>query len=662
MKQRLIVCIAAVMLALMHGVCTYAAIIDSGKCGDNVMWKLDDKGLLAISGTGDMYDYDYIDNLAPWYGKRYDITVVSISEGVSRIGDYAFRGFYLSTSVDIPNSVIEIGSYAFSGCSSLTSIEIPDAVIEIGSSAFSGCSSLTSIEIPDAVTRIADSVFSGCSSLASIKIPDAMTSIGNQAFSGCSSLANIEIPAKVSYIGESAFSGCSSLTNIKIPDAVTRIGSYAFFGCSSLTSIEIPDAVTRIADSVFSGCSSLASIKIPDAMTSIGNQAFSGCSSLANIEIPAKVSYIGESAFSGCSSLTNIEIPANVYSIGEYAFSNCSSLTNIAGVGIAKEIKEGTFKGCRNLTSVYLPSFVGSIGDMAFARCSNLSKVVCEAVEPPTCGSNAFYGVNRTTCQLEVIEQSIDKYKAADQWKDFVNIAATTVRKCGDNIVWMLEDGNLFISGTGEMYDYYEPYTNTYLWGNLIKTVTISDGVTNIGGSAFYQCIDLISIEIPSSVIEIGFYAFGGCGSLASVTIPSSVTTIGKCAFRFCSSLVEIKCEAIEPPSCDEFVFDFVNTTDCKLYVPEESIEKYRTADQWKDFANIIGLAGVDDVANDSEVTVNVTGNMLVVDGADAGEMLEVYSAAGAAVYRGPATSIALPGAGIYIVKIAGKVLKLAAN
>ena len=554
MKRRLIVCIAVVMLALMHGVCTYAAVIDSGKCGDNVTWSLDDNGLLTISGTGDMYDYDR-NNCAPWYKERSDIDRVSISDGVTRIGNSAFYWYYRLQNINIPNSVIEIGAGAFEDCSSLTSIEIP---------------------------------------------------------------------ANVSTIEDDTFSGCSSLTSINIPNSVTEIGSYAF---------------------------------------------------------------------SGCSGLTSIEIPAKVYNIGEYAFSDCSSLTNITGVGRVNEIKKGTFKGCRNLTSVYLPSFVGSIGDMAFARCSNLSKIVCEAAEPPTCGSNAFYGVNRTTCQLEVIEQSIDKYKAADQWKDFVNIAATTVRKCGDNIVWTLEDGNLSISGTGEMYNYYEPYkyTNTCPWGNLIKTVTISDGVTTIGSDAFYGCSSLMSVVIPSSMIEIGDrafsncssltsieipnsvtvideYTFYGCSSLTSIEIPNSVTVIYGYTFYGCSSLAEIKCEAVEPPSCngsnvfgDGFYYG-VNKTDCKLYVPEESIEKYRAANQWKDFANIIGLSGVDDVAADSEVAVNVTGNTLVVDGADAGEMLEVYSAAGAAVYRGSATTIALPGAGIYIVKIAGKVLKLAAN
>lgn len=160
----------------------------------------------------------------------------------------------------------------------------------------------------------------------------------------------------------------------------------------------------------------------------------------------------------------------------------------------------------------------------------------------------------------------------------------------------------------------------------------------------------------------IGTFAFSGCSSLTSIEIPNSVSTIGDAAFSDCVGLAGIKCQTIEPPICIEDPFVRVDKTTCKLYVPEESIEKYRTADVWKDFSNIIGFAGIDDVVGDSEVDVSVTGNTLVVEGADAGEMLEVYNAAGATVYCGPATTVSLPGTGIYIVKIAGKVLKLAAN
>ena len=70
--------------------------------------------------------------------------------------------------------------------------------------------------------------------------------------------------------------------------------------------------------------------------------------------------------------------------------------------------------------------------------------------------------------------------------------------------------------------------------------VTIPEGVTSIGGSAFYDCTSLTSITIPSSVTSIGNHAFYGCTSLASVTIPSSVTSIGAWAFSRCTSLASV--------------------------------------------------------------------------------------------------------------------------
>ena len=139
---------------------------------------------------------------------------------------------------------------------------IPDGVTRIGDYAFKGCSSLASIVIPDSVTSIGSSAFSNCRSLVSIIIPDGVTSIGSSAFYGCSSLASIVIPDSVTSIESSAFSNCSSLVSIIIPDGVTSIGSSAFYGCSSLASIVIPDSVTSIDYAAFSNCRSLVSITI----------------------------------------------------------------------------------------------------------------------------------------------------------------------------------------------------------------------------------------------------------------------------------------------------------------------------------------------------------------------------------------------------------------
>ncbi|MBO6263630.1 MAG: leucine-rich repeat domain-containing protein, partial [Clostridia bacterium] len=73
-----------------------------------------------------------------------------------------------ATSFSIPDGVSSIGDYAFKFCRALTSIEIPSSVTSIGGRAFSECISLTSIEIPSSVTSIGDEAFSSCRSLTSV--------------------------------------------------------------------------------------------------------------------------------------------------------------------------------------------------------------------------------------------------------------------------------------------------------------------------------------------------------------------------------------------------------------------------------------------------------------------------------------------------------------
>ncbi len=236
----------------------------SGTCGENLTWVFDEStGTLTISGTGDMTDYGYDNDAhAPWYG---------------------FTGINTIKYVSIENGVTSIGDYAFKNCGSLSNIEIPNSVTSIGMDAFLGCRNLSNIEIPDSVMSIGESAFDGCDSLSSIKIPDSVTSIGALTFNSCDSLSSIKIPDSVTSIGALAFKACGSLSSIKIPDSVTSIKWGAFHECSSLSSIEIPDGVTSIENQTFKHCSSLSSIKIPDSVTSISPEAFYDCSNLKDV-------------------------------------------------------------------------------------------------------------------------------------------------------------------------------------------------------------------------------------------------------------------------------------------------------------------------------------------------------------------------------------------
>ena len=401
MKKRLLSFMLAVLMiaSLLPATALAADRVASGTCGaegdgSNLTWTLDSDGVLTISGTGAMKEYDPYK--APWYGSSSRVKSAVIAEGVTSIGGKAFLDCTSLTSVTIPDSVTSIGKQAFMYCTSLTGVTIPDSVTSIGGAAFNGCSSLASVTIPNSVTSIGEYAFYNCSSLTSVTIPDSVTSIGEFAFFGCSSLASVTIPNSVTSIGEYAFYKCSSLTSVTSPNSVTSIGEYAFYNCTSLTSVAIPDSVTSIGEYAFYNCTSLTSVAIPYSVTSIGEYAFYNCRSLTSVAIPDSVTSIGDDAFSNCKSLTSVTIPDSVTSIGDFAFSYCESLTSVTIPNSVTSIGKGAFSNCKSLTSVTIPGSVTRIGVGAFASCTSLTSVtIPDSVT--SINNGAFYDCSSLT-------------------------------------------------------------------------------------------------------------------------------------------------------------------------------------------------------------------------------------------------------------------------
>ena len=106
-----------------------ADVVASGNCGQsgaNVTWSLDSEGTMTISGSGKMKDWSYFSD-KPWDSNKNSIKNIVVVNGVTSIGDYAFRDCTGLTSISLPDGVTRIGSSAFSGCAGLTSISLRTA-------------------------------------------------------------------------------------------------------------------------------------------------------------------------------------------------------------------------------------------------------------------------------------------------------------------------------------------------------------------------------------------------------------------------------------------------------------------------------------------------------------------------------------------------------
>ena len=226
---------------------SYAEVY-SGSCGENVKWRLDTvTGLLEITGSGEMEDYDYYGT--PWYSHRSSINKCTIENSVTSIGDRAFSLCSGLTNITIPNSVTSIGVGAFEICTGLKSITIPNSVTSIGKGAFSGCTGLTSITIPNSVTSIGSYAFDYCTGLKSITIPESVTSIGGGAFESCTNIKTIYCRSQEPPVcGNSALDGIdTSNCTLFVPEGTESLYKAAdqwkeFFFIEEITGIDTPRA------------------------------------------------------------------------------------------------------------------------------------------------------------------------------------------------------------------------------------------------------------------------------------------------------------------------------------------------------------------------------------------------------------------------------------
>lgn len=515
---------AALVDVPVHFNGTTGDIIDGGKCGANVSWKLDKDYTLTISGTGAMYDYpldDNRDSTSPW--PVWDVKRIDVQEGITAIGAYAFCYTDNATALSLPDSLTTIGQDAFCSFAG-TEIVVPDKVTSIGDFAFNGCENLKTITLPAGLQSIGF-CFIECDTLETINFKGTMEQWlicggGQSTFPTTTSVVcqgggtlyrsgtcGDNLTWDLDNNGNLIILGTGDMYDLAYDD---ESGSYTLPWVeyrSMIRRVEIGSGVTRIGAWAFED-TNITSLTIPGSVTAIGDYGVSN-RYLAELTLNEGLRSIGKGAFSGNKRLTTLTIPDGVTTIGEEAFAHC--WTQLP--------KSDSFTG---LTTVTIPGSVTSIGKDAFADNQLLATVNFGGTQEQwnaAGGKNAGVPSSATFHCVKVVANG----------------------KCGTGVKWSLaSNGVLTITGTGKgiMKDYAEGSTKPWESNGDVKQIIICEGVTHIGDHAFANS-PATRVSLPESLTSIGTRAFAGA-AITAMTIPGSVTTIGVEVFWGCSELTSL--------------------------------------------------------------------------------------------------------------------------
>lgn len=248
---------------------------------------------------------------------------------------------------------------------------------------------------------------------------------------------SVKLPNTVTTIGQYAFSFTDSLATVTLPEGLTSLGLAAFY-YSGVKELTIPGTVTLCDNASLSGCRRLTNITFADGKepvllgwmpTMFGNRPILTGSKLEKAVIGRDLNYYtgpsyGYSPFYGDSIIQSVVFTDAATTVGTSLFLDCKGMKYATLGNGVKNIGASAFSGCAALDSCFLGEGLLAVGANAFTGCTAMTKLYSGSVAAPVCSTAALTDINKDKCTLFVPKAAIAAYKAAAQWKDFLNVQA----------------------------------------------------------------------------------------------------------------------------------------------------------------------------------------------------------------------------------------------
>lgn len=298
----------------------------------------------------------------------------------------------------------------------------------------------------------------------------------------------------------------------------------------------------------------IITVKYGKATTQFEVNVLTSSEILSNISVystPTKTTYIVGESFDANGlkiKLTYSDGSTEIVSTG-YTVSGFSSTTaGTKTVTVTYGEKSTTFTVTVTKPTTYTLSYNANGGSGAPANQTGSTSYTISSTVPTRFGYT-FLGWSKSSSSSTATYLPGDTISLSSNTTLYAVWKSNTIGgTCGENATWTFDEttGTLTISGTGDMYNYYDEKNEVFFdrpWkehGNNIKTVVIEKGITSIGDGAFIECGKIENITLPETLSRIGIGAFAYCESIEEILIPNNVTQIDKVAFYGCCTLASI--------------------------------------------------------------------------------------------------------------------------